>query len=182
MNTNSTLFSSDKTPSFDIDNLTVDDIHEMQLDIEYGINVVRQNYPNEPNFKGKPLFLKFCKKYSSSGHSNYTCPDKRYIKPVDKPNFHRSGVENTVVIQGIEAQISCHNLTQNLITVIVILNHRVEVVHHIRNRQTHRTTIALGHNYSSRPQSPHYNRMEIAQDDRSLVIDFVTSEIILPCF
>ena len=44
-----------------MDNLTVDDIHIMEQDIAHGINVVRHKYSNDPNYKGKPLFLKFCK-------------------------------------------------------------------------------------------------------------------------
>ena len=87
-------------------------------------------------------------------------------------------VENTVIIQAIEAQINSHNLTQNLITVIVILNHRVEVVHHNQYHQTHRTNliIALDHNQLI------IIEMEIVHDDHSRVIDFVTSEIILNLF
>ena len=45
----------------------------MEQDIAYGINVVRHKQSNDPNFKVKPLFLKYCKKIS-------TCPEKRYIK------------------------------------------------------------------------------------------------------
>ena len=40
----------------------------------------------------RTLILKenhFCKKCSRSGHSVSTCPDKRYTKPVDKPNFQK---------------------------------------------------------------------------------------------
>ena len=53
--------------------------------------------------------------------------NKMTSKPL--PFSHRSRSKNTEIIQSIEAQISSHNLTQNLITVIVILNHPVEVVH-----------------------------------------------------
>ena len=59
----------------------------MEQDIAHRMNVVRQKYSNDTNFKGKPLFLKFCKNCSRSGHSNSTCPEKRYTKPLDKPNF-----------------------------------------------------------------------------------------------
>ena len=62
--------------SLQIDNLTVDDIHAIEQDIAHGINVVRHKYSNDPNFKGKPLFLKFCKKCSCSGHSVSTRPEK----------------------------------------------------------------------------------------------------------
>ena len=84
--------------SLDIDNLTVDDIHALEQDIAHEINVVRHKYSNDPNFKGKPLFLKFCIKCSRSGHSISTCPERehfmqnfrqRYIKPLDKPNFQK---------------------------------------------------------------------------------------------
>ena len=62
----------------------------MEQDIAHGINVVRHKYSNDPNFKGKPLFLKFfCKKCSRSGHNISTCPEKRYSKPLDDPNFHK---------------------------------------------------------------------------------------------
>ena len=60
----------------DIDNLTVDDVRTMEQDIAYENNVVRQKYSNDPNFKGKPIFLKFCKKKSRRGHSISTCPKK----------------------------------------------------------------------------------------------------------
>ena len=33
----------------------------MEQDIAHGINVVRHKYSNDPNFKGKTLFLKYCK-------------------------------------------------------------------------------------------------------------------------
>ena len=55
----------------------------MEQDIARGINVVRQKYSNDPNCKGKPLFLKFCKECSRSGHSIFTCYDKRYTKPLE---------------------------------------------------------------------------------------------------
>ena len=61
----------------------------MEQDIAHGINVVRHKYSNDPNFKAKPLFLKFCKKCSNSGHSISTSPEKRYTKPLDKPNFQK---------------------------------------------------------------------------------------------
>ena len=70
--------------SLDIDNLTVNEIHMMEQDIAQGINVVRHKYSNDPKFKRKPLFLKFCKKCSQSGHSFSTCPDKRYANPREK--------------------------------------------------------------------------------------------------
>ena len=34
----------------------------MELDIAHESNVVQNKYSNDPNFKGKPLSLKFCKK------------------------------------------------------------------------------------------------------------------------
>ena len=33
----------------------------MDQDIAYEINVVQHKYSNDPNFEGKPIFLKFCK-------------------------------------------------------------------------------------------------------------------------
>ena len=61
----------------------------METDIAQGINVVRHKYSNDPNFKAKPLFLKFCIKCSQSGHSASTGPNKRYTKPLDKPNLQK---------------------------------------------------------------------------------------------
>ena len=61
----------------------------MELDIAQGINVVRHKYSNDPSFKRKPLLLQFCKKFSRSGHSISSCPDKRHTKPLDKPNFQK---------------------------------------------------------------------------------------------
>ena len=66
LNTNSTLSPSIKNLSLRRYNLTVDEIHVMEHDIAHGINVVRHKYSNDPNFKGKPLFLKLCKKNSRS--------------------------------------------------------------------------------------------------------------------
>ena len=59
----------------------------MEQDIAQRINVVRHKYSNDPNVKGKPLFLIFCKKCSRSGHTIATYPDKRYPKPLEKANF-----------------------------------------------------------------------------------------------
>ena len=80
LNTNSTFSPSINNLSLEIDNLTVEDIHTMEQDFAHGINLVRHKYSNDPNFKGKPRFLKFCKKCSRSGHSISTCPAKRYTK------------------------------------------------------------------------------------------------------
>ena len=59
--------------------------------------------------------------------------------------------------------------------VIIILNHRVEVVHHTQEHHILRITIiiTLDHNHRS------IIGMEIVHDSRSHVIDFVTSETIL---
>ena len=54
----------------------------------YGINVVQNKHSGDPNFTGKPLFLKLCNKCSRPGHSISTCPDRKYTKsaePIDKP-------------------------------------------------------------------------------------------------
>ena len=61
LKTNPTSLHSINNLSLEIDNLTVDDIHTMEQDIAHGINKVRHKYSNYPNFKGKPLFLKFYK-------------------------------------------------------------------------------------------------------------------------
>ena len=89
LKTNSTFPLSISDLSLDIDHLTVDDIHIMEQDIAHGINVVGHMYSNGPNFKGIPIFLKFCKKCSRSGHSSSTCPDKSYTKPFDKLGFQK---------------------------------------------------------------------------------------------
>ena len=81
LNTKSTLSTSINNLSLDIDHQTVDVIHMMEQDIAHGINVVCQKYSHDPNFKRKPVFLKFCKKNCSrSGHNFSTYPDKRYTK------------------------------------------------------------------------------------------------------
>ena len=61
LNTNSTLSPSINNFSLQIDNLKVDDIHAMEQDTAHGITVVRHKYSNDPNFKGKSLFLKLYK-------------------------------------------------------------------------------------------------------------------------
>ena len=61
----------------------------MEQDIAHVINLVPHKYSIDPNFKGKPLFLKFCKNCLRSGHSISTCPEKRYTQPIDKPNSQR---------------------------------------------------------------------------------------------
>ena len=92
-NTNSTLPSSINNHSVDIDHLTVDDIHMIEQDIAHGVNVGRHKYSNDPNFKGKPRFLKFCKKCSRSGHSISPCPCKRYTKPNFKKQIFNQAIK-----------------------------------------------------------------------------------------
>ena len=70
-----------------IDNLSVIDVSTMEQDIAYGINVIQHKYTNIPNFKRKPLFLKFCNKCSQLGHSIFTHPVKRYMKSLEKPDI-----------------------------------------------------------------------------------------------
>ena len=89
INTNSTPSHSINNLPLEIDNLKVDDIHAMEQDFAHGMNIVRHKYSNYPNFKGKPLFLKFCKKCSRSGHSISTCPEKRNTKSLKKPYFQK---------------------------------------------------------------------------------------------
>ena len=86
INTNSNSITN---LSLDIDHLTVDDIHMMEQDIAQGINAVRHNYSNDPNFKGKTLFLKFYSRCSRSENSISTSPDKRYTKSLEKPNYQK---------------------------------------------------------------------------------------------
>ena len=87
--TNSTFPPSINNLSIEIDNLTVDDIQTTEQNFSHGINVVRHRFSKGPNFKGKPLFLNCCKECSRSGHIFSTCPEKRYAKPCDKPNFQK---------------------------------------------------------------------------------------------
>ena len=89
LNTNSTLSPSIYNLSLEIDNLTVDDIHAIEQDIAHGKNVVRHKNSNDPNFKRKPLFPKIFKNCARSGHSISTCPDKKYTKQLDEPDFQK---------------------------------------------------------------------------------------------
>ena len=163
----------------------------MEQDIAYGINVVRHKYSNNPNCKEKSLFLKFCKKCSRSGHSISTCP-----KPLDKTSFQKQlfnqamkGNKNLpnkqvtsnkilTILTIKSARANSHNLTRNLKTLIAILNHPVEVVHHTQDHQILWTTltITLDHGHLTKIG------MEFVQDNHSHVINFVTSENILTNF
>ena len=89
INKSSTLSPSINNLSLATDNLTVDEIHTMEQDTVRGINVVQHKFSNDPNLKEKPLFLKLCEKGSRSGHSISTCPEKRYTKSLEKPNFQK---------------------------------------------------------------------------------------------
>ena len=94
--TNSTLSSSMNKMSTDIENLTVDDVRTMKQDIAYWIKVVPRRYSNDPNFKGKPLFLNFFSKCSQSRQSISTCPGKRYTKPLEKPKFQKQSFKQAM--------------------------------------------------------------------------------------
>ena len=98
ISTNSNLSSSINNISMDIYNLTIYDIRTMEQNIAYGINVVQHRYSNESKFKGKPLFLKFCKLCSRSGHSLSTFPEKSYTKPNDQPNFQKQNFSQAMKI------------------------------------------------------------------------------------
>ena len=209
LSTNSTSSPMVYNPSLEIDNLTVDDVHTMEQDTAHGINIIRHKYSNDPNFNGKALFPKFCKKFSRSGHSISMCPDKRYKKQLAKPNFQKQTFNQSMKgnqnlpnrqvtsnnMTGKQLPFSyrsrsnnrehrnnsrhrspnrLHKTTQNHIMEIVILNHQAETTHHIQN-QISKTfhTIILDHNH------PIITRTEIAHDDRSQEIDFVTFECIL---
>ena len=76
LNTNSTSSHPINNLSLEIDNLIIDDIHAMEQDIAHGINVVRHKYSNDPNFKGKPLFLNFVK--------NAHAPDMVFLRGLRK--------------------------------------------------------------------------------------------------
>ena len=62
LNTMSTFSPSINSLSLEIDNLNVEGIHTMEQDFAHEINVLGQKYSNDPNFKTKPLFLKFLQK------------------------------------------------------------------------------------------------------------------------
>ena len=160
----------------------------MEQDIAHGIDVVRHKYSNDPNFKGKPLFLKFSKKCSRLGHSISTCPEKRYTKPLDKPHFQKQifnqamkGTQNLP-----NRQVTSNNMTGKPLP----FSHRSrsnsrEQRNHSRHRSQNkfsqnnskpyygnsnfkptsrngspypRPNIQNNSQYHSRPQSPHYNR------------------------
>ena len=174
--------------SLEIDNLTVDDIHAMEQDIAHGINLVRRTHSNDPNFKGKPLLLKFCKKCSRSGHTNSTCPKKRYTKPLDKRNFLKQTFNQAM--EGNQnlpnRQVTSNNMTSKPLT----FSHRSRSnSREQRNYSRHRSPNKISQNntklyygnsnfkppsrngspyprpsfhnnsqYKFRPQSPHYNK------------------------
>ena len=61
----------------------------MEQNIAHGTNVVRHKYSKDPILKRKPLFIKFCKKCSCSGHSISIWSDKRYTKPLEKSSYQK---------------------------------------------------------------------------------------------
>ena len=65
LSTNSTFSSSINMISLDIDIILVDDVRTTEEYFAYGINVVRDKYSINPNFKGKPFFLSFAKKFQN---------------------------------------------------------------------------------------------------------------------
>ena len=50
--------------SIDIDKITVDDVRTIEQDIAYGINVVRSNYSDYPNFKENHFSLNSVKMFT----------------------------------------------------------------------------------------------------------------------
>ena len=183
---NSNLSPSLNNLSFEGDNLTVDKIHIMEQDVAHGINVVRHKYSNDPNFKGKQVFLEFYKKFSRSGHSISTCPDKRSL---DKPNFQKQNFN--------QAMKDNQNLPNRKVTSNNMTGKPLPFSHRSRsnsrehcNKSRHRSPNKFSQcnpkfyygnsnfkppsrssspyprpsnfqnnsNYNSRPQSPHYNR------------------------
>ena len=101
----------------------------MEQDFLQGINVVRHKYSNQPNFKGKLLFLKFCKKCSRSRHSISTCPDKRYTKPFDKPNLQKQSFNQAM--KGNQnlpnKQVISNNMTGKPLPFLISLGATVEI-------------------------------------------------------
>ena len=82
--------------------------------------------------------------------------------------------ENKEITQDAEFQISSHKITQNPITEIAILNHRVETVHHTQDqisKMIHNIILDLNHLTIM--------ETEIVHDDRSHEIDFVILGILL---
>ena len=159
----------------------------MEQDTAHGINVVRHKYSTGPNFKGKPLFLNFCKKCSCSGHSNSTCLE-RYIKPLEKPYFQKQTLNQPMKGNQnlLNRQVTSNNMTGKPIP----FSHRSRSnSRDYRNHSRHRNPKKFSENnskpyyansnckppsrtgspyprpnlqtntqYNSRPQSPHYNR------------------------
>ena len=149
---------------------------------------MRHKYSNDPNFKGKPHFLKFCKKCSRSGHSISTCPEKSYTKPLDKPNFQKQNFN--------QATKGNHNLPNRQVTSNNVTSKPLPFSHRSRsnsreqrNHSRHgspnkfsqnnskpnygnsnfkppsrngssypRPNFQTNSQYKSRPQSPYYNR------------------------
>ena len=160
----------------------------MEQDIAHGIIVVRQKYSNDPNFKGKPHFLKFCKKCSRSEHSISTCPEKRYTKPLDKPNFQKQTFNQAM--KGNQNLPNRQFTSKNMTGKLLPFSHRSrsnsrEQRNHSRNRSPNkfsrnnskpyygnsnlkppsrngspypRPNFQTNSQFNSRTQSPHYNR------------------------
>ena len=160
----------------------------MEQDIAHGINVVPHKYSNDPNFKGKPLFMKICKKCSHSGHSISTCPEKRYTKPLDKHNFQKQTFNQAMKANQNfpNKRVTSNNMTDKPLP----FSHRSRSKsREQRNHSRHGSPNKFSQNnskpyygnsnfkppsrngspyprpnsqnnslYNSRPQSPHYNR------------------------
>ena len=207
LNPNSTFSPLINNLSHEIDNLTVDDVHTMEQDIAHGISVVRHKYSNDPNFKGKTLFLKLCKKCSRSGHIISTCPEKGYKKPLDKPKFQKQTFN--------QAMKGNQNLPNRQVTSNILTGKQLPFSHGSRsNNREHRNNSRHRMNYHKITQNPtmetailnhrvetvHHTqeqtfkptpniildhnhlkitKKEIAHDDSSHEIDFVMSGITL---
>ena len=100
------------------------------------------------NMTGKPLPISHCSRSKSREH----CNNSRHI-----------------------SQTNSHNLTQNLTTVIAILSHRVEVVHHNQDHKIFKLiqTTILEYNHFTTIE------METVHADHSHEIDFVLLQSIL---
>ena len=156
---NSTITPTINNLSYDIDNLTVEDIQIIEQDIAHGINVVRHKYSNDPNFKGKPVFLNISKNCSRSGHSISTCPDKRYTKPLDKPSFQKQTFNQA--IKGNQnlpnRQVTSSNMTGKPLPFSYRSNSRD------RNNSRHRSP----HKYPQNNSKPYYGNSNFKPPSRN---------------
>ena len=105
---------------------------------------------------------------------NQNLPNRQVTSNHMTGNHSHIGLVVTVeteIIQDTEVHISIHKTTQNHITVIVILNHLAEMVHHIQKQTSKKVRITLDQNH------PKIVEMEIAHNNHSHEIALKRSEL-----